>query len=334
MGLWKVMRSARSGRATAWLRHLWRPSLLALALLLLLVSLGLDIYRQSTATAGVTSSRPYGPSNAPFDATLDVTVKKIDRRNQRATADVRIDVWRRAPYVDTGSRIRSLHLVLDGGGRRDVFHAQSKFVPQDWVRSSRCGVTTEAPRTPIFWSEGRDVSGSTVLAHITHVFCDVDVAIEASSALIYPFDTAHIAISPDGCADLDDCPGGGGLHFRKVVVALSDGLLQDENFAIGHRVDAGGITLQVRRHLFLRTMTVYVFVIVIVFLAQLIKLQTARELLPSSLGLLAAMWGLRELLIPSSVRVFPTLVDYAVLLGFGVVFLLLSFRLPRLEKSK
>jgi hypothetical protein len=282
----------------------------------------------------VTSSKPYGPSKAPFEATLDVTVKTIDRRNQRATADVRIDVWRRAPFVDTGSRIRSLILLLGAGDRLAVFRAQSKFVPQEWVRSSRCGVATEAPDTPIFWSEMRDFSGPVARARISHTFCDVDIAIRASSALIYPFDSARIAIAPDGCADLEDCPNGGGIHFRKVQVALSDGLLQDENFAIGHRVGAGGITLQVRRHLFLRTMTVYVLVIVVVFLAQLIKLQTARELLPSSLGLLAAMWGLRELLIPSSVRVFPTLVDYAVLLGFGVVFLLLSFRLPRLERSK
>ena len=324
----------RNGPGIGRLRRLWRPALLALALILLLVSLGLDVYRQSTATAGVTSSEPYGPATAPYEATLEVTVKKLDRRNQRATADVRIEVLSRRPYLTAADRIHSLIVLLESGRTRNVFRAQSKFVKQEWVKQSRCGATTDVPGTPVFWSEHADASGAQPRSRITHTFCDVDIPIEASSALIYPFDAAQIAIRPDGCANLENCPDGGGIHFQKVVVTLSDGLLQDENFAIGHTLTAGAITLQVRRHLFLRTMTVYVFVIVIVFLAQLVRLQTARELLPSSLGLLAAMWGLRELLIPSSVRIFPTLVDYAVLLGFGVVFLLLSFRLPRLERSQ
>lgn len=315
--------------------RLWRPVLLSLALFLLVVALVLDIYRQATALPGVTSPKPYGNPKARFTATIDVTVKQIDRRHKKATVDVRVDVWNRAPYVTDKDRIRSLILLLLKSGEEQlVFRAQTKFIEQEWVKSSLCGVITEAPDTPIFRNESRDISGPVPHAHVSHTFCDVIIDIQATPALIYPFDTATIPISPDGCANLEDCFKGGGLYFTKLDVSLSDALSKDENFDISNTLGTRGINLHVRRHLFLRTMTVYVFAIVIVFLTQLMKLHTARELLPGSLGLLAAMWGIRQLLIPSTVRVFPTVVDYIVLLGFGVVFLLLSFRLPELESSK
>jgi hypothetical protein len=319
---------------TSRLRRLWRPVLVGLALALLLISLGLDIYRQSTATAGVTSPRPYGPPNAQFDAELDVTVKKIDRRRQQATADVRVEIWNKAPYVSDANRVRSAILLMDSGDSRVVLRAQSKFVQQDWVKSSRCGVSSEAPLIPVFWEETRDLNGPYSRAHVSHTFCDVKIAIQATSALVYPFDSAQIAIAPDGCANVGDCPEGGGIRFRAVNVSLAEALWQDENFAIGHTSEAGRIILNVRRHLFLRTMTIYVSVILVAFLTQLMRVQTAHELLPGSLGLLAAMWGIRGLLIPPNVHVFPTIVDYIVLLGFGVVFLILSFKLPGLEVSK
>lgn len=69
--------------------------------------------------------------------------------------------------------------------------------------------------------------------------------------------------------------------------------------------------MAVKRKLFLRVVTIYMAIVLLVYLGNLLRVRTARNLPPESLGLLAAMWGFRQLVVPEGIHIFPTLIDYA-----------------------
>ena len=58
------------------------------------------------------------------------------------------------------------------------------------------------------------------------------------------------------------------------------------------------------------------------------------DLLARSLGFIGALWGIRALIVPSTVTIFPTLVDYSVLTIFSFVFLIIIFRVITLYKKE
>jgi hypothetical protein len=75
-------------------------------------------------------------------------------------------------------------------------------------------------------------------------------------------------------------------------------------------------------------------VLSVVFLWSLILVGDPKDLLAKSLGFFGALWGLRALLLPTSVKVFPTLVDYVILTEFCVLFLIIVSRVPLSNRSK
>lgn len=52
-----------------------------------------------------------------------------------------------------------------------------------------------------------------------------------------------------------------------------------------------------------------------------------KNLMIEALGFFGALWGLRALIVPSSITIFPTIVDFAILFLFCVLFMLVLRRL-------
>ena len=63
-----------------------------------------------------------------------------------------------------------------------------------------------------------------------------------------------------------------------------------------------------------------------VFFVYLLRLNKPDELMTKSLGFFGALWGVRAVLVPGTVKVFPTLIDYVVLIIFSFVFGLIVVR--------
>jgi hypothetical protein len=66
----------------------------------------------------------------------------------------------------------------------------------------------------------------------------------------------------------------------------------------------------------------------VLFIVFLVSYGDTKELFTGSLGFIATLWGLRALIVPASVAVFPTAVDYVVLGLYCLMFSILLFRLP------
>jgi hypothetical protein len=244
-----------------------------------------------------------GPSNAPYRATAYLQVKSFDRQRRTATADLQVTVTGRRAYRDARDRIETVIVMFEAGDSRTPLRARSPFTEELRLESS-----------PV------------PTAHVRQKFEDMIIPIEALPELFYPFDGATLRIVPDGCANQSDCPGGGGLLFDDVTVALADSTWRTENFVLSVSRSAGTLSIRTRRHSFLRVITVYLAVVFAVFIFYLLRLKRAGDLLPESLGLLGGLWGFRELVMPNNVGIFPSLVDYAVLAAFGGVFLVLVSR--------
>lgn len=290
-------------RVMARLNRRWRPFAVGAALLLLLASLVHDIVTQLRTSPAVVSVKHVGPSNAPYRATANLQVKSFDRQRRTATADLQVTVTGRGTYRDVRDRIEMIIVMFEAGDSRIPLRARSPFTEELRLESSQ--VPT---------------------AHIRQKFENVSFPIEALPELFYPFDGATLRIAPDGCANQIDCPGGGGLLFDDVTVALADSTWRTENFVLSVARSAGTLSVRTRRHSFLRVITAYLVLVFAVFIVYLLRLKRAGDLLPESLGLLGGLWGFRELVMPNDVGIFPSLVDYAVLAAFGGVFLVLVSR--------
>jgi hypothetical protein len=128
----------------------------------------------------------------------------------------------------------------------------------------------------------------------------------------YPFDRYSFRFDFLGWVNTDK--GEANVSFEKLTMRDSE-----SNFIL--REDSDRYFL-VRRP-FIRIVSIVFFLLSIAFLAYLRRVGDPKELLPQSLGFFGALWGLRSILLPASVNVFPTLVDYVILIEFCFLFLII-----------
>ena len=140
---------------------------------------------------------------------------------------------------------------------------------------------------------------------------------EVRSEIWYPFDEFYFPLDLIGWVNGDT--QNPDLVFERLVIRDSE-----PNYVL--RTDANRYVL-VRRP-FIRIVSVVFFLLSVVFLWSLILVGDPKELLGKSLGFFGALWGLRLLLLPPSVTVFPTLVDYVILTEFCVLFMIIISRVP------
>lgn len=138
----------------------------------------------------------------------------------------------------------------------------------------------------------------------------------------YPFDRYSFEFDFTGWVNKDE--GDTNLTFEHLTIKDSEA-----NFVL--REDSGRYFL-VRRP-FIRIVSVVFFSLSIVFLWYLCRLGDPKDLLPKSLGFFGALWGLRSVLLPSSINVFPTLIDYVILIEFCVLFLIIVWRVSLAQEA-
>lgn len=90
--------------------------------------------------------------------------------------------------------------------------------------------------------------------------------------------------------------------------------------------DFNSLHLILRRHRFVRLMAVILYIIAICFLVYIARLQETKDVLTSSLGYIAALWGIRGIIIGPS-KLFPTIIDFITLILYVAVFIIVVYRL-------
>ncbi len=115
------------------------------------------------------------------------------------------------------------------------------------------------------------------------------------------------------------------LHFERLLIKDSE-----PNFIL--REDSGRYFLA--RRPFIRIVSVIFFFLSLAFLRYLIQLGNPKDLLAQSLGFFGALWGLRSLLLPATVSVFPTVIDYVILSEFCLLFIVIISKVSLSPEGK
>jgi hypothetical protein len=142
------------------------------------------------------------------------------------------------------------------------------------------------------------------------------------SPLLYPFDKYETDLAIEGCVNSpgDACLTTDNLYFKTISIdysalTLEPGLTLDESVG-----DEGHLSYTIRRNEFLRLSSGLLFGVAVLFFGYIVFIYKDKDLLKGALGYFGALWALRGLLVPKSITVFPTLVDYVVLTIFIILF--------------
>jgi len=150
---------------------------------------------------------------------------------------------------------------------------------------------------------------------------------EEPSEIWYPFDKLSFHLDFDGTVNPDpaEAPPAANLLLEKLAIEDSE-----PNYIL--REDHNSYIL--KRKPFIRIVSFIFFVLSIVFLFGLIRISDAKDLLTKSLGFFGALWGLRSLLLPSTVKVFPTLIDYVILTEFCILFTIIISKVTLTKEAQ
>jgi hypothetical protein len=150
-----------------------------------------------------------------------------------------------------------------------------------------------------------------------------------TNEILYPFDSYPLRLAPVICVNSSDgacVPASNAQAVRINSVAV---LIADQNLIGDIQRDSkpNSYLLTFKRRVFVRTVSVLFLILSLVFLAYLAIAGDPTDLLPKSLGFFGTLWGLRALIVPSAVTIFPTAVDFSILAIFGILFLLVCRKL-------
>lgn len=146
--------------------------------------------------------------------------------------------------------------------------------------------------------------------------------------VFYPFDHYRVHLRPRICVNYDTARGCR-AEVKNVAVKSVELNVSDRTLQIVPALEQGGpdrFSLSVRRKFFLRLVTGTFALLASLFLLVLTRLGKPEELVKGALGYFGTLWGLRSMVVPSTVRVFPTIVDYTIFGLFTVLFVVLLVR--------
>jgi len=247
---------------------------------------------------------------------------------------VRIELSGTATSFDLSARLKSVHYDEDARAIRtsvEITVSGARPEPEigdlgfslvrngdgttDWMRSSRCtredGEIVNAPGAPAV--------PFAMLSCGEILLPTGDVIRER----LYPFDSYTVVLRPRGCVNQNDCSSMNNATFRSVEIEVADRRIVPSGWTLDRDV-----IFALRRPLVIRVVSVLFLVIAVLFLFYIWKITDIKELFGSSIGFFATLWGLRELIVPDSVTVFPTAVDYAVLALYTILFSIVLYQLP------
>ena len=89
---------------------------------------------------------------------------------------------------------------------------------------------------------------------------------------------------------------------------------------------AGEIEVAIGRTLFVRFVSATFGVLACLYLFAMTRIGKPDDLMKGALGFFGALWGVRALIVPPSIKVFPTLFDYGVFALFTLLFVMVFIR--------
>jgi len=247
-----------------------------------------------------------GTSRSPFRGKLQLSSVKYDLASHRIKTDIRLDL---SATSDTPIKSLSFSPLEQGDhqGRSWLLSAAKDCEMKTFDRSS---------------GGGKPVSAAT--------FDCADVMLTdrvSAKEIWYPFDSYEVLLFPRACVNNS---GGACTTQDNASVDTFEAVVADQNFVgvLAASESAPGVyRLVLSRKFFVRMVSVIFLVFSLIFLIYLVTAGDPKDLLPKSLGFFATLWGLRSLIVPSSVSVFPTIVDYCILTIFCLLFLLVFMKL-------
>jgi hypothetical protein len=277
--------------------------------IMLVLALSWDLYRFISTREFSVGWGTVDKSN-PFYGDVEILIKQIDRTRNRLVVDVTATVRSSQPTSLPGMTIQKIALTLLAPKKGvEILKAQQPFTKE-----------AEEP-TPT----GDEYS------KIVQNFSNVELPIDGATAEeIYPFDSVELSLSPRLCVNEpnNQCSK---LSSARMPVQIHVDLDYQVRRGLGLRLRGDERTdrldLAIGRQSFIRISAIYFMVLGVAILYFLYRQQKARDLMLGALGLFGGLWGFRQVVVPSDVKIFPTLIDYFVLLSFGLVFFLVIHRL-------
>jgi hypothetical protein len=296
----------------ARLNRLVAPLLLALSL----VALGYELAR-GIVDPTVRADLPTDPKNPETE--FKAYMRLLDVR-----------------YIEASRAIHGSLEINLWGSNAEATIDEASFSPRlgdddniDWTLSSDCRLAyvphhLDGERKNVE-SERSAAAGDDIPPAVRMACGEISLA-PAAPAMErrYPFDRYDITLRPTGCVNLPDCSNIRNAAFRRVVLSVADRQLVPDITTSS----IGEVQFTLRRPLAIRVLSVIFLAMAVLFLWFLVSYGDTKELFTGSLGFIATLWGLRALIVPPSVAVFPTAVDYAVLGLYCLMFSILLYRLP------
>jgi hypothetical protein len=89
--------------------------------------------------------------------------------------------------------------------------------------------------------------------------------------------------------------------------------------------DSNSFNLILKRHRFVRATAVILYIIAVAFLFYIATREETSKVLTNSLGYIAALWGIRGIIVGSS-KLFPTIIDFVTLILYVTVFIIVAYK--------
>ncbi|HUS21327.1 MAG TPA: hypothetical protein VMZ66_04855 [Aeromicrobium sp.] len=149
----------------------------------------------------------------------------------------------------------------------------------------------------------------------------------------YPFDVYGINLHLRACIaeDLTDgCIGPAqNVDFTQLRVEVAD-----PTAVVDAAETPAGFELTVRRKFFIRGVSLLFGSVAVLFLSFVANVNKPDDLFKGSLGFFGALWALRSLIVPASIKVFPTIIDYGILTLFCLLFAAVLLGLSRVTPNQ
>lgn len=255
-------------------------------------------------STGHTANQPSTPPALPaFNGRVTATILSLDRTAQTARVRILAEAWTDVTVQQTELFVFSPQKKTAEGARSWTTTKEAKFSANDRITDDHGRVLKL-----IGASEEYEVVARWVRPNEW-----------------FPFDAWELTIEPKGCIgnEVWACRNATPIFFSDVRVQLSDGFRSGER-AVIRRSDGGPqrITVIVQRQPFLQILPIVFLIISALYIYYLFEYEARKELVVKSLALFAALWGFRGILVPQQLPIFPTAIDYGILLVGAVTFML------------
>jgi hypothetical protein len=261
--------------------------------------------------AGLTAHQPTRPDALPvFNGRVTATILSVDRTAGTARVRIEAQAW-------TDLSVRHTEAF--------VFSPQPKT-----LKGSRSWTTT---REKDFSANDRITDDNHRVLKLIGATQESEVrAVWIRANEWFPFDAWQLTLEPKGCIgqNVFGCVHAEPIFFSDVRVQLSDGFRSAERAVI--RRSEGGpqrLRVTVQRQPFLQILPIVFLIVSALYIYYLFEYEARKDLVVKSLALFAALWGFRGILVPQQLPIFPTAIDYGILLVGAATFLLTLIKAER-----